>query len=600
MIEKTRKAAAAVSSAEKRVARDLYRDLVENTDDLVQTLTADGKFLYVNRAWLKALGYRRKEVDSLSLKDIIHPDGAASSGETLNGLISGQKTMRGEADLITKSGRKIVVEVSAHTKFIDGKPVFVQCILRDISRRRLMEEALRESEKKYVDLYQNAPDGYHSIGPDGTILEINDTWSWLLGYERKEVVNRMKITDIIEDSGHRVFQKTFPGLKKNGFADHLEYSLRKKDGSLLPVLINATAIYDEKGNFLKSRSIIRDISTRVNYRNRLEQALIEWVTTFDSMPYGVVLIGKDLNVVRVNRYVAAHYGEVSEDVAGKKYYTLIYHDKAPIEGCPLIESNVTRSTKSCEYYDLRLKRFFMLQATPVLGKEGSVESGVLALVDITEIKDKEKRLTNSRDAFFNMLKELDFSYKEVKGLFEGLVRSFVNAIDAKSPWTKGHSERVTDYAVAIAKEMGIDREDIETLRIASLLHDIGKIGTYDVILDKPNSLSREEFNLINMHSLRGEEILMPIKQLHYLLPVIRHHHERIDGRGYPDGLKGEAIPLLARILCVADSYDSMISDRPYRPAGVKEYAVAELERCSGTQFDPSAVKAFLRVLRRTQ
>ncbi len=316
------------------------------------------------------------------------------------------------------------------------------------------------------------------------------------------------------------------------------------------------------------------------------------------MPYGVVLIDKDLNIMRVNQYIQTLYGMPFEHIVGKKYHELVYHNNGPIDDCPLIGSIDNCCTKTFEFYDVTLKRFFMLQATPVPGKEGLVKSSVLALVDITEIKDKEKRLTDSRDAFFNMLKELDFSYRELKGLFEGLVHSFVNAIDAKSPWTKGHSERVTNYAVAAAKEMGVDNEDIETLRIASLLHDIGKIGTYDVILDKPKSLSHEEFNLINLHPVRGEEILRPIKQLEHLLPVIRHHHERIDGMGYPDGLKGEEIPLLSRILCVADSYDSMTSDRPYRPAGVQGYAVAELKRCSGSQFDAVAVEAFLRVLER--
>lgn len=586
-----------VSSGEKSLS-DLCKDLVANTDDLVQILSMDGKFIYVNRAWLRILGYRKKDVAGLSLHDIIHPDSRAECMAVFKGLISGKRKDKKEANLITKSGGRIIVEVSAHAKFIKGEPAYVQCILRDVSSRKRIEEALIESEKKYVDLYQNAPDGYHSIGPDGTILEINDTWSRMLGYERKEVVNKMKISDIIEDAGQRIFQKTFPDLKKKGVAEHMEYSLRKKDGSLLPVLINATAIYDEKGNFVKSRTIIRDISTRVTYRSRLEQALSEWVTTFDSMPYGVALVDKHLNIVRANKYTAELYGMDSEKMAGMKYYELVYHGSAPIEGCPLIESTVGCCTKSREHYDSVLERFFMLQATPVPGEKSVTEGTVLALVDISEIKEKEKRLTDSRDAFFNMLKELDFSYRELKGLFEGLIRSFVNAIDAKSPWTKGHSERVTDYAVAIAREMDIEKPDIETLRIASLLHDIGKIGTYDMILDKPDSLSREESDLINMHSVRGEEILRPIKHLEYLLPVIRHHHERMDGGGYPDGLIGEEIPLLARILCVADSYDSMISDRPYRPAGVMETAIAELRRCSGTQFDPVAVEAFLRVLHR--
>ena len=579
-----------------KVTEDFFRELVENTTDLVQTVTLDGRFLYVNPAWLKSLGYKQKEVETLLLRDIIHPDSLHYWDKTLKTLMKGKDFLRGEAKLITRGRKTIIVEMSAYVQFIDDKPVYVQYILRDISARRRTEAVMKESERKYIDLYEYAPDGYHSIGPDGTLLEVNDTWLRMLGYKRDEVINRMKITDIVNKDGQRLFRKTFSDLKKKGFCEHVEHSFRRKDRSWLPVLINATAIYDTKGKFLKSRSIVRDISKRVEYRNKLEQVLEEWRTTFDSMPYGVMLIGRDHNVIRINHYIQMCYGIPFHEIIGRNYYELIYHENRPVDGCPLIESAAKCSPKVFEYHDLKLKRFFMIQATPVPSREGFLQSSVLALVDITEIKEKEKRLTESRDAFFNMLKELDTSYREVKGLFEGLVHSFVNAIDAKSAWTKGHSERVTEYAVAIAREMGLEGETIETLRIASLLHDIGKIGTYDVILDKPKSLSHEEFNLINLHPVRGEEILRPIKQLEHLLPVIRHHHERIDGKGYPDGIKGEQIPMLSRILCVADSYDSMTSDRPYRCAGLKEYAVAELHRCSGSQFDPAAVEAFLRIL----
>ena len=144
--------------------------------------------------------------------------------------------------------------------------------------------------------------------------------------------------------------------------------------------------------------------------------------------------------------------------------------------------------------------------------------------------------------------------------------------------------------------MGLDNDVTGNLRIAALLHDIGKIGTYDVILDSPQRLSSEEIGLINLHPVKGEMILKPIKQLQHLLPIIRHHHERVDGQGYPDGLKGDEIPLLSRIICVADSFDSMTSDRPYRSAGTIEYALSELKSCSNSQFDSTLVEAFIRVL----
>ncbi len=185
---------------------------------------------------------------------------------------------------------------------------------------------------------------------------------------------------------------------------------------------------------------------------------------------------------------------------------------------------------------------------------------------------------------------------DLKELFTGIITALANAIDAKSPWTKGHSERVTSYAVAIAQEMGMDEKGIEDIRIAGLLHDIGKIGTYDVLLDKPGRLTEEEYEIVKRHPEKGVELLYPIKHLRHILPWIRHHHERWDGKGYPDGLKGQEIPLQARILAVADTFDSMTAERPYRQTPGREKAVEELRRCSGTQFDPDVVDAFLRVL----
>jgi len=202
----------------------------------------------------------------------------------------------------------------------------------------------------------------------------------------------------------------------------------------------------------------------------------------------------------------------------------------------------------------------------------------------------------SRDAFLNMLEDISESYKELEELFMSLVRAMVNALDAKSPWTKGHSERVAAYAERIAKEMGLHEEEVKNLRLAAILHDIGKIGTYDYLLDKPARLTDEEFDIVKRHPTQGVNILKDVRQLKDIIPFIRHHHERIDGSGYPDGLKGEEIPLCARILHVADSFDSMTADRPYRPAPGKGYAFLEFKRCKGTQFDPWVAKAALKAL----
>ena len=185
---------------------------------------------------------------------------------------------------------------------------------------------------------------------------------------------------------------------------------------------------------------------------------------------------------------------------------------------------------------------------------------------------------------------------DLEELFLGTVKSLASAIDAKSRWTAGHSERVTRYAINIGKEMGFSKKELQDLEIGGLLHDIGKLGTYEAILDKAGKLTDEEINMIKQHPLKGAEILSPIKQLKNCISAAKYHHEYYNGKGYPEGLKGEEIPLTARIICIADSVDAMGADRPYRKGKPMDEIVAELKRWSGTQFDKKVVEAFLRVI----
>jgi putative nucleotidyltransferase with HDIG domain len=297
---------------------------------------------------------------------------------------------------------------------------------------------------------------------------------------------------------------------------------------------------------------------------------------------------------KVNRYVSNLTGIPIKDLIGRKCYELF--SNINIENCPAVKSSKTLNTETIELYNPKINKYFMVYATPIIDKNGHIKAYVDSIIDITEGKEKEKKLIESRDAFFNMLKDLDFSYKELREIYQGLILSFVSALDAKSPWTKGHSERVTDYAIKIAREIGLHENDIEILTTAALLHDIGKIGTYDTVLDKPGRLTEEEFALVKMHPGKGAEILRPIRQFEPILSIIRHHHERIDGKGYPDGLKGDEIPFFSRIIHVADSFDAMTADRPYRQAPGKEFAISEFKKYNGIQFDKQAVEAFLRYL----
>jgi len=190
--------------------------------------------------------------------------------------------------------------------------------------------------------------------------------------------------------------------------------------------------------------------------------------------------------------------------------------------------------------------------------------------------------------------------RQIHEMFLGAVQALAFALEARDEYTRGHSQRVTDVSVAVARQLGLPAPDGERVRIAGLLHDVGKIGINDTVLLKPAALSPEEVAHVRAHPVIGERILTPVISDREIIAAVRHHHERYDGGGYPDGLAGDRIPQPARILSAADAYDAMTSNRPYRPAHPRDYAVAQLEEGSGTQFDPAVVEAIAHVLERSR
>jgi putative nucleotidyltransferase with HDIG domain len=178
----------------------------------------------------------------------------------------------------------------------------------------------------------------------------------------------------------------------------------------------------------------------------------------------------------------------------------------------------------------------------------------------------------------------------------GALRALARAIDAKSEWTAGHSERVTELSLRLGRALGLSAVDLDILHRGGLLHDVGKIGVPARLLDHPGTLTKEDWDMVREHPIIGGRILEPIRALAPALPIVRQHHERWDGKGYPFGLVGTQIHHLARVLTVADTYDAMASARPYRGAMDTRAALAEIWRSRGTQFEPRIVDVFLEMM----
>jgi putative nucleotidyltransferase with HDIG domain len=235
-------------------------------------------------------------------------------------------------------------------------------------------------------------------------------------------------------------------------------------------------------------------------------------------------------------------------------------------------------------------------AVPLIGKDK-----VLGVLNISKFTGPT--FTTSDLQIVSVLASQVVAAMENASLYEGLresyfrtVQALVAAVEAKDPYTRWHSTNVAKYAVAIGRDLGLSPSQLEEVHIAAILHDVGKIGISERIIGKPDRLSREEFDIMKDHPAHGMRILEPIGFSQFIISAIYQHHERYDGKGYPQGIAGENIALAARILTVADTIDAMVSERPYRRTISSEAVLSELEKESGLQFDPAVGAAARRLI----
>jgi PAS domain S-box-containing protein/putative nucleotidyltransferase with HDIG domain len=552
-------------------------------------LVQDGKFRYVNPAFEKIFGYRAGEIeDRLASVDLTYPEDRALVERQMEARLSGapeagRYIFRG----LRKDGTVIHCEVFSQRVEYHGRPAIIGTVL-DITEKIHFIEALQTSEARFRAIIDLTPSlAVEAFDREGRVLLWNSAAERLYGWTEGEMAGRTLEGTLLDAASHAAFLKTIRDLEEGRIALwEGEYPIRKRDGSPGTVASTIFPIPDARGG---RQFICMDIDVTAQKRaeEELRRTTARLQLQFDRMPIGCILWDPDFRVVSWNPAAERIFGFAEAEVLGRHPHEFIVprevrpHTEGIMarllkgdEGASSVNENITWDGRTilCQWTN-----------TPLKEPDGTV-LGVLSMVeDITDRRKAEAALQES--------------VSTLRRTLSTTITTMAKIVETKDPYTAGHQLRVAELAELIAREMGLSPERVQGLHMAAMIHDIGKIYIPAEILSKPGQLTRIEIDMIRTHPNFGAEVLKAIPFPWPIADMILQHHERLDGSGYPKGLKGAEILLEARILCVADVVEAMATHRPYRAARGLLQALQEVQDFRGRYYDPDVVDACLTVIR---
>ncbi|MCK4642432.1 PAS domain S-box protein [bacterium] len=454
------------------------------------------------------------------------------------------------------------------------------------------------------------------VDEDENLIFFNPAFSRLVGYSEREL-SSMNLKQLTSEKEFHKFEKLTCERKK-GFRSRYETIFITKEKKKKNILVEASPIIDPDGKFIGTTSSLVDISKQKLNEKRLKESERKMTLLFDHAPVGYCLLDMEGIVRHINSAFEKYTGLSSDEVLEKEFVDLPIFFPKDIAAIRAISGKICKSesvtgkelTIKCSNCD---RKDVEVNCYPII-LEG--EKMILyALWDITERKiieegkekafnDLEKivhertfeitRINNKLESEISKKetarKNLSESYEKLQRILEETVNALTAAVEKRDPYTSGHQQTVSEIAYLIAKEMNFSPDDIEGMRIAGLLHDIGKITVPAEILSKPSKLTQMEFNIIKMHSSEGYDILKGIEFPWPIAKMVLQHHERIDGSGYPNGLSGLDILIEAQIIAASDIIEAISSHRPYRPSLGIDFAIEELFR-EPEKYNPEILEA---------
>jgi PAS domain S-box-containing protein len=603
-----------------------YRRLFEAAQDGILILDArTGMIEDVNPYLINMLGYSREEFIKKKLWEVGAFRDIEASQEAFEALQEKEFIRYDDLPLKAKDGRLIQVEFVSNVYQVGDEKV-IQCNIRDITERKRITVALQENEKKYFDMVNQSPDGIFTIGLSGNILTVNKTMCKELEFSEEEFLS-MSIWDIIPEQYLDQHRKRLTKiLAGQSLAEAAEYAVRGKDGKNRYVEVLSTPHYSGK-DIIGFQGTARDITARKRADERIRRQL-EHLTALSAIDR-VIAANFDLklSLSEILTHVTMELGIDAADVlilnsnsqmleygAERGFRTKAIR-KAQVRMGESYAGRVALERILVEIPNLRGEPDNLLLTTLLTGEDfvcyygvpliakGQVK-GVLevfhraALEPDTEWFDFLHTLAGQAAIAIEnatLFESLQRSNLELTLAYDATIEGWSHALDLRDKETEWHAQRATEVTVKLARTFGMSEAELVQVRWGALLHDIGKMGVPDGILLKPGPLTDEEWIVMKKHPTFAYEMLAPVRYLSLALDIPYCHHEKWDGTGYPRGLKGSQIPLIARIFAVVDVWDALNSDRPYRAAWTDEKAREHILKSSGTHFDPQVVDAFMRL-----
>jgi PAS domain S-box-containing protein len=521
-----------------------------------------------------------------------------------------------EVSGVAKDGRKFPIEMSV-AEWKTQSEEFFTAVIRDVSERKLAEERIRLSEKKYRELFQVNKDGIaifrvNPYGPPGKFVEVNHAASEMLGYTREEMLQITPLM-LMPDSTQAQSRFRDPGFKSRGVTN-FETTLLHKDGHLVFTEFTAQVIqYEDQPAVM---NIVRDITERTQREKELQaiaslsSALRTASTRTEMLPVIVEKLSSllDCETILVE-IIDQPTNETIVEAARGDWASLVGVRQSTGTGLNAVLSETRRpylenhfnSDPRVSYPIYLMENLPSGAGMPLIAQDQII--GFLWLGRKKEITASEVRLLEAvADITANAVHRATLheqAQKDAADLalaYDSTLEGWAHALELRDQETEGHTRRVVQMTVDLARILGIEEEKMENVRRGALLHDIGKMGIPDSILLKPGTLNDREWEIMRRHPEYAYKFLKPIDYLRSALDIPFCHHEKWDGSGYPRGLKGEEIPLVARIFAIVDVWDALRSDRPYRQAWTIEQSFKYIQEQAKKHFDPRVVTAFLRMI----